>query len=189
MRRGWQKAVTLTRVVLAGACLVSAGACAKTIPSKYLKQAESGVSLTSVVNQPKAYSGKVIILGGVLVEERRVDKQVWLHLKNRPLDVDYQPHRDASGIESESGLYWVVLNPEGLPPSYKDWARMTVVGRVMPPRDEETTRAKGNSSEPILGALYLKGWGYGLEQHSWEASQDANYLSSSPLVISPIQAQ
>ena len=125
-----------------------------------------------------------------MVEQKCVDKQVWLHLKNRPLDADYHPHRDASGVETESGLYWVVLSPEGLPPSYKDWARMTVVGRVLPPRDGAGAGVvQGHSSEPVLGALYLKGWGYGLEEHAWEASRDANYLSSSPLVISPIQAQ
>lgn len=179
----------LTRGVLASACLLVGGACSPTIPSKYLKQAEPGVTLTALSNQQKPYQGKVVILGGVIVEERRADGQVWFHVKNRPLDVDFQPHRDASGVESESGHYWIVLSDGKLPPSYKAWARLTVVGKVMQPDDIGTrTTAKERVSEPILSALYLKGWGYGLETHAWEASQDANYLISSPLNIQPIQA-
>lgn len=165
-------------------------ACSSTIPSKYRKQAESGVTLTTLSDRAGYYSGKVVILGGVIVEERRADDQVWLHVKNRPLDVDYHPHRDASGIETESGHYWIVLKSQQLPPSYKNWARLTVVGRVLQPNDGMAGKAvKDRHPEPILGALYLKGWGYGLEEHAWEATQDANYLATSPLVIQPIQAQ
>jgi len=180
----------LIGVVFACSGLLAQVACSSTIPSKYVKQAEPGITLTTLVNQPEAYKGKVIILGGVVVEERRVDGQVWLHVRNRPLDIDYQPHRDASGVETESGHYWVVLSRDRLPPSYKDWARLTVVGRVIQPTDGRAgTSAKDRPSEPILGALYLRGWGYGLDQHAWEASQDANYLTTSPLVLQPIQAQ
>ena len=177
-------------IILLSIGLLAHGGCSSTIPSKYLKQAEPGVTLTALSNQPGSYAGKVVILGGVVVEERRTDSQVWLHVKNRPLDVDYHPHRDASGVETESGHYWVVLSVNRLPPSYKDWARLTVVGKVMQPNDGRAgSTAKDPPSEPVLGALYLKGWGYGLEQHAWEASLDANYLATSPLVLQPIQAR
>jgi len=182
------------RHVLAGvlACigLLAQAGCAGNIPSKYLKQAEPDVTLTALVNHPEAYKGKIILLGGVVVEERRADGQIWLHVKNRPLDVDYHPHRDASGVESESGHYWIVLSMQKLPPAYKDWARLTVVGKVIEPADGKSGSAEQvRASEPVLGALYLKGWGYGMEEHAWEASQDANYLTTSPLVIQPIQAR
>ena len=170
--------------------LLTQGACSSTVPRKYRKQIEPGVTLTALANHPGTYAGKIVVLGGVIVEERRADKQVWLHLKNRPLDVDYEPHRDASGVETESGHYWIIMSADTLPPSYKDWARLTVVGRVIQPNGgKDGTAPKDGPAEPILGALYLRGWGYGLEQHSWEASLDANYLTTSPLVLQPIQAR
>jgi hypothetical protein len=156
------------------------------IPSKYLRQAEKDTTLTALVTRPARDAGKIVILGGVIVDERRKGERVWLYIKNRPLDADYHPHRDASMVATESGHYWVVLTAEKLPPSYKEWARMTVVGQVLP--DEAAERQPPDRSrEPVLGALYLRGWGYGLDNPTWEASQDPNYLLSSPLNVKPIQ--
>ncbi|MGH7209011.1 MAG: hypothetical protein ACREIL_06480, partial [Nitrospiraceae bacterium] len=42
------------------------GACG-TIPGKFVRQAEPGVTLTSLTKDPQAYRGKVVILGGVVV--------------------------------------------------------------------------------------------------------------------------
>jgi hypothetical protein len=67
-----------------------------TLPAKYVEQAERGVTLTSLTGSPQLYRDKVVILGGVLVKEREEGSQVWLHLKNRPLDPKYHPHRPVS---------------------------------------------------------------------------------------------
>ena len=64
-----------------------------TLPAKYVEQAEQGVTLTSLTASPQQYRDKVVILGGVLVKEREEGGQAWLHLKNRPLDPKYHPHR------------------------------------------------------------------------------------------------
>ena len=40
-----------------------------TIPSKYLKQAEPGVTLTLLTSRPDAYRGKVVVLGGAVVSQ------------------------------------------------------------------------------------------------------------------------
>jgi hypothetical protein len=158
------------------------------IPSKFIKQAEPGATLTALINQPAAYAGKVVILGGVIVEERQADGRIWLHLRNRPLDVDYEPHRDPRLRDAEDGFYWIVVDPKGLPPSYKEWARLTVVGTVMPPAAAGTPAgAPAQRPEPVLGALYLRGWGYGLGDPTWEAFQAPNYIVSSPLGTKPGQ--
>ena len=173
--------------VFLGAALCGQGACSP-IPSKFIKQAEPGTTLTGLVNQPSAYAGKVVILGGVIVEERRADGRVWLHVKNRPLDLDYEPHRDPKLRDTEDGYYWIIVDPKNLPPSYKEWARLTVVGKVMPPPSTEAAKAENSQrSEPVLGALYLRGWGYGLKDPTWEATQDPNYIVSSPLRTKPGQ--
>lgn len=60
-------------------------------PSKYAKQAEPGVTLTTLMSRPEAYQGKLVILGGVIVEEKREGERVRLRMRNRPLDEDCQP--------------------------------------------------------------------------------------------------
>jgi starvation-inducible outer membrane lipoprotein len=118
--------VFLATVFLAGGC-----AWTNTVPAKFVRQAEPGVTLTSLAGRPEVYKGKVVILGGVIAEEKRADGRVWLWVKNRPLDADYEPHRDASRTPSESGHYWVVVDLRGLPQGYRSWARLTVVGQVL----------------------------------------------------------
>src|SRR6185295_2045628 len=63
--------------------------CSSVIPSKYTSQAERGATFSSIKARPDAYIGKVVILGGVMVEEKEAGEQIWLRLKNRPVDADY----------------------------------------------------------------------------------------------------
>ena len=159
-----------------------------TIPSKFIKQAEPGVTLTSLTNSPQAYRGKVVILGGVVVAQKQEAGRVWLHVKHRPLDADYVPHLPASQDQPEASGYWVMLMPENLPKTYKDWSRLTVVGRVSdenPLKDEH-----GTGKEPVIDAMYLRGWGsgmggYGTHEEAWEDTEDASYIVSTPLRVKP----
>jgi len=149
-------------------------ACHTPLPAQYVEQAEQGVTLTSLTASPQQYRDKVVILGGVLVKEREEGGQVWLHLKNRPLDPKYHPHRPISLDGPEAGHFWVtVANREQLPPRYRQWARMTVVGRVI-----GTTK---QDQEPILLLMYARGWDYsGNNEDAWEASIDPAYVPSIP---------
>ena len=149
-------------------------ACHTPLPAQYVEQAEQGVTLTSLTASPQQYRDKVVILGGVLVKERDEGGQVWLHLKNRPLDPKYHPHRPISLDGPEAGHFWVtVANREQLPPRYRQWARMTVVGRVI-----GTTK---QDQEPILLLMYARGWDYsGKNEDAWEASIDPAYVPSIP---------
>jgi starvation-inducible outer membrane lipoprotein len=163
--------------------LESSCAWTNTVPNKFVQQAEPGVTLTALASHLDTYKGKMVILGGVIVEEKRAGGLVWLWVKNRPLDADHEPHRDASRTESESGHYWVVADPQGLPKGYRSWARLTVVGRVsnlvVPKFEVPPDGSKG--LEPVLGALYLRGWSYGNRlDDAWEATRDANYMLSDP---------
>lgn len=145
-----------------------------TLPTKYVEQAERGVTLTSLTVSPQQYRDKVVILGGVLVKEREEGGQVWLHLKNRPLDPKYHPHRPISLDGPEAGHFWVTAaTREQLPPRYRQWARMTVVGRVI-----GTTK---QDQEPILLLMYARGWDYsGKNEDAWEAAIDPAYVPSIP---------
>ncbi len=156
--------------LVAAATLLTGGlvACGgETIPKQYLKQADPDVTLTKLSKRPEAYQGKVVILGGVIVSEKPGDNRVWLRIKNRPLDVDYVPHIPVTNEGPEAGHYWVMVAKRDLPPDYREWARVTVVGRVMGGRTGQEESAVGE--ELVLSALYFKGWdrrlgGYGIRE-------------------------
>ncbi|HEV8540699.1 MAG TPA: Slp family lipoprotein [Nitrospiraceae bacterium] len=147
---------------------VELSACTAGIPSKFVKQAEPGVTLTTLTKNPGAYQGKTVILGGVIVEQKEEGGYIWLKVKNRPLDADHVPRMPTSRDDPESGHYWIIVTRQGLPKSYKDWARVTVVGRVTGEKSPQATMG-----EPVLAALYLQGWdskwgGYG-QQDTYES--------------------
>jgi starvation-inducible outer membrane lipoprotein len=136
-------------------CLLAA--CSSTIPSRYRDVAEPGVTLTALTSSPDGYRDKVVILGGVIVEEKQTGEQIFLRLKNRPLDKDYRPHRPLSLDGPEAGYYWVAMSRSDLPDEYRQWARVTVVGQVTDMRPSDT--GSSHALEPVLTALYLRGWG------------------------------
>jgi len=78
--------------IIAGVLSCGLVACGGPIPNQYLKQAEPGVTLTSLAKRHAEYQGKVVILGGVIVEHKSGDNRIWLKVRNRPLDGDYVPH-------------------------------------------------------------------------------------------------
>lgn len=171
-------------LLAASGLAVNLWGCAETVPSRYIKQAEPGVTLTALKAKPAVYRGKTVILGGVIVEQRQDAGRIWLLMKNRPLDADYVPHRDSTLIPSESALYWVIVEQDSLPKSYRNWARVTVVGWVsdMKPPKPDPARDRSVGGEPVLDGLYLKGWGYGDQgMDVWEDKQDPNYIQSNPL--------
>jgi len=149
---GFANVLRKSVVSIAVMCVLSA--CSSTLPSRYIDQAEPGVTLTALISNLDEYREKVVILGGVIVEEKEIDEHVFLRLKNRPLDNDYRPHRPLSLDGPEAGYYWVTIGRSDLPEQYHQWARVTVVGQVA-----GTRLSAAGALEPVLVALYLRGWG------------------------------
>lgn len=153
--------------VIAGVLSCGLVACGGPIPSQYLKQAEPGVTLTSLSKRQAEYQGKVVILGGVIVDHKSGDNRIWLYVKNRPLDADFVPHIPITNEGPEAGHYWVMVWNKDLPKDYQQWARMTVVGRVLYGQAGQEKDAVGEGL--VLSALYLRGWdkrmgGYGIRE-------------------------
>lgn len=161
---------------IAVVCLLSA--CSSVIPSRYVDQAEPGVTLTALASNPDNYREKIVILGGVIVEEKQVGEHVFLRLKNRPLDKDYQPHRPLSLDGPEAGYYWVRIGRDDLPEQSHQWARVTVVGQV----SDKRLKAAGSSGaiEPVLEALYLRGWGDTMDNGASTVRADRNRIITVP---------
>lgn len=160
---------------LMGLALLSG--CSSSLPARYIQQAESDVTLTSLMKSPGAYHGKTVILGGVVVDQQQDGQRLWLHVRNRPLDKDYRPHRPIVNEGPEAGYYWIsVPNAVTLPPRWKQWARVTVVGRVTDPK------TAAPSIEPVLNLVFMRGWTMGQAQQGGarEESVGANNLLSVP---------
>ncbi len=143
------------------------------VPREYIRMAEPGMTLTTLAAHPEVYRGKVVILGGVIIEEEVNEQHLWLRLKNLPLDVDYHPHRPSDSDGPDAGDYWVMVGKQQLPHHYRQWARMTVVGQV--------TGTKRFGREPVLSLLYVRGWGMSSAHDGvWQKSYDPNYLPEAP---------
>jgi starvation-inducible outer membrane lipoprotein len=144
-----------------------------TVPRQYVRMAEPGVTFTELIAHPENYRGKVVLLGGTIVDEEETTQYLWLHVKNRPLDQDYVPHLPANMDGPEVGHYWVMVPKQQIPRAYRHWARMTVVGQV--------TGTQRSSTEPVLSLLYVRGWGTSQAHDSvWEKTSDPNYVTSVP---------
>lgn len=170
-------------LVLVLSCGLAACADTGVIPGKYVKQAEPGVTLTTLTKKRAAYQGKVVILGGVIVNHKQGDNRVWLRVKNRPLDGDYVPHLPVVKEGPESGLYWVMVWNKDLPKDYRQWARVTVVGEVLSGRTSQDLDAVGE--ELVLSALYLRGWGK--DFGGYLAEQDSSGVSPPPAAPKSLQ--
>lgn len=146
------------------------------VPRKYLRAVDPSVTLTTIVTLPNVYQGKLVILGGVILEEETRNGSLWLHVKNRPLDRDYRPQLPPSVDDPEGGWYWVVVaNHQTFPSSYHHWADMTLVGRV-------SGLARGK--EPILNVVYVRGWGLKSSHDGvWENLVDASYIPFTPTEV------
>ncbi len=144
------------------------------IPNKYLRQSETGATLTTIQRNATYYQGKLVVLGGVIMEEEALDGRLWLHVKNRPLDQDYRPQLPPSPDDPEGGWYWAVVGSQmNFPSTHRHWGDMIVVGRVA---------GLASGKEPILNIVYARGWGVSSAHDGvWEHLVDANYVPYLPV--------
>lgn len=161
----------LTQTILMSALCMIVGCTA--VPRKYLQEADSTLRFSWLAATPELYQGRLVVLGAVIVSEKVQAGDLWLHVKNRPLDEKYRPQLPPSTNDHEAGWYWLVVKKRHtLPSSYHHWADMTIVGRVI---------GIGPEGQPILTLLYARGWGMDPEHDGvWEHSVDENYGARTP---------
>ena len=146
------------------------------VPKKYLREAVPNVTLSKLTEAPQDFRDRLVIMGGVILEEEERDDALWLHMKNRPLDQDYRPQLPPSPDDPEGGWYWVVVGDyQSFPNAHYHWGDMLVVGRM-------TGLAPGK--EPVLRMVYVRGRGMQAAHDAvWEDLADANYIPSLPAGI------
>ena len=159
--------------VLAAVLSVALSGCSA-VPRRYTWIAQPGVTLTMLTTHPDSYVGKVLIWGGTITVVEENDQHLFLRLKNRPVDQDYKPHRPVDPYGPEAGSYWVMVEKQQLHPNFRDWGRVTVVGRV--------TGEQRFKTEPVLLLLYMRGWNTSGERSVWE-NINPQYVPSVPVGV------
>ena len=120
---------TLGRILCLSVLCVSVGCTA--VPRTYLREAVPNLTFSTLAATPHLYQDRLVLLGAVIMKEEMRDGDLWLHVKNRPLNENYRPQLPPSPNDHEGGWYWIVVNKhQTLPRSYRHWADMTIVGRV-----------------------------------------------------------
>ncbi len=146
--------------------------CSSVVPSRYLQRAVPHATLTSITSSLSTYQGRMVVLGGTIVGEAMRGNQRWLHIRNRPLDEDYQPQLPPSPDDPEGGEYWAVIDANhSLPTSYHQWADMILAGYVM---------GLTPTKELALKMVYARGRTLDLDSHSvWEHPEYITFVPSS----------
>lgn len=163
-----------TRSLLVLALCMTLGCTA--VPHKYLRGSVPHLTFSTLAANPQLYQDRLVILGAVIVSEERRDGDLWLHVKNRPLNKDYRPQLPSTPHDPDAGWYWILVEtPQTVPDSYRRWADITVVGRVI---------GLGPGDEPLLKMVYVRGWGLtSAHDGVWEHVKDMNYIPSMPVAI------
>ena len=79
----------LAQAILMSALCVAVGCTA--VPRKYLQEANSTLKFSWLAATPEFYQDRLVVLGAVIVTEEVREGDLWLHVKNRPLDEKYRP--------------------------------------------------------------------------------------------------
>jgi len=127
-------------------------ACATTIPPEVLTGVDPTISFQKLGENPKAFRGKTIVLGGeVLITENRRGKTLLMVLQ-RELDGDLKPLDN----EPSKGRF-ILVAPEFLDPAiYTKGRRITIVGTVA---GAETRQLNGIPYlYPVMEKRYLYLW-------------------------------
>lgn len=144
-----------------GLNLAACASKASPIPSQYRDRIDQNITYGALRNQPEGYQGKVVALGGVIVNARPDEKgRTWMFVRNRPLDAELEPHIPVSRDEQEA--FWAIVDQQQLKANFKMWARITVIGRVSNESPAQLGAEWKKGKEPVVETLFLHGWeGFG----------------------------
>jgi outer membrane lipoprotein len=120
MKRTWQS------VWLAAAAALAVAGCATAISQETLKTVDKDIRFEQVLENPEAYRGKVVLLGGEIINTENVPNKTVITVLQRSLGYNQKPDS-----EGESKGRFIVSTPDFLDPAiYRPRRKITVVGSV-----------------------------------------------------------
>jgi len=101
--------------------------CARVISQKALKEVDQGLSFGQLLENPEAYKGKTMLLGGNIIETQNLSERTLIVVLQRPLGFRKKP----SGEDVSRGRF-ILYAPGFLDPAiYRHGRKITVVGSVV----------------------------------------------------------
>ncbi|MFY9270114.1 MAG: Slp family lipoprotein [Candidatus Manganitrophaceae bacterium] len=136
--------------------LVSCGP--KVIPEVLEERIDRRLTFEEVKENPEAHLGRLILIGGEIIETRNFEDKTEIEVLQKPLGSDRAP----IPID-ESGGRFILIHPTFLDPVvFKSGRRITVVGVVQGKRMERIGQAEG--VVPVLGDEHIYLWPSGRYQ-------------------------
>lgn len=106
---------------------LAVGGCTAVISQESLETVDREVRFEQVLENPSAYRGTVMLLGGEIIETENMPNKTLIIVLQRPLGYRQEPYS-----EGESKGRFIVSAPDFLDPAiYRPRRKITVVGTVM----------------------------------------------------------
>ena len=142
----------IKRCAVLAVLLMGCAASPRVIPESLEAQIDKNVTFSAIQNDPTSHAGKTIVLGGEVLDAKRLQTGTLLEILQIPLR-DWQP---AGGRTESQGRFLAYnkagLDPAAIPPS----TRVTVVGEVT-----GATKQALDESEytyPTVEVKHIKVW-------------------------------
>ena len=107
--------------------LSTLSACAPAMSQKVRQEADQSLSFPVLANDPDAYKGKIVILGGVIAQTTAKPGQTELEIVQKPLDSSNMPET----TDKSDGRFLVITDSFLDPLIYKKDRKITVAGEVV----------------------------------------------------------
>ncbi len=148
--------VTITmkiRMAIMIAALPWVTSCAPAIPKESLRQVDPDITFQALVKNPDAYRGKVVLLGGQIMNTTLSEGATWVEVLQRPLDWRQRP----KDTDESYGRFLVRFPGFQDPAIYSPGKKITVLGEVA-----------GKKSMPLGNIEYLYPELIPREQYLWK---------------------
>jgi len=100
--------------------------CATVISPESLQQVDQNVNFEQILENPDAYRGRIVLLGGDIIETKNLPEKTEIIVSQRSLDYRKKPNAG-----STSKGRFILSVPRFLDPAiYKPWRKLTVAGEV-----------------------------------------------------------
>lgn len=137
---------------LFGAWLLLASACAPTIAPQLRRQIDKDLSFAVLAADPEAQKGKVVLLGGTIIQTVPKPGLTEMEILQKPLDYFDEPRE----TDRSEGRFLVLADGFLDPAIYRKDRKITVVGEVV---GSEVRRLEAlDYRYPVLKAKSLKLW-------------------------------
>jgi len=103
--------------------------CSPPFPSELLEKVEKNIPFTSLQKEPERYAGKLLLLGGTIVETKNLTEGTRIEVLQRPLDGEARPE-----LSDRTDGRFLIMTRQFLDAAVYHRGRMiTVIGEVSLP--------------------------------------------------------